>query len=143
MVHRVDLLAGQLELGGLAGLAGLLVSAELLQERLLARAGLVLHVHMGVERDEAAVIELPERVDLSERHVVLEEEPRELREDRRDPRERSPGHAGRGDRLLGHEVADRGNRREMAAADLVGLILGDLLDVDAADRREDHHRALS
>ena len=44
---------------------------------------------MGVERDEAAVIELPERVDLSERHVVLEEEPRELREDRRDPRERS------------------------------------------------------
>ncbi len=30
----------------------------------------------------------------------------------------------------------------MAAADLVGLLLGDLLDVDAADRREDHHRLL-
>ena len=26
--------------------------------------------------------------------------------------------------------------------DLVGLLLGDLLDIDAADGREDHHRLL-
>ena len=133
VVHRVDLLAGQLELGGLARLAGLLVAdAELLQQRLLARPGLVLHLHVRVERDEPAVLELAERVDLGERHVVLDEQPREPREDRRDARERAAGHAGRGDHLLGQEVAERLDRREVAAADVVGVLLGDLLDVDAA-----------
>ncbi len=31
----------------------------------------------------------------------------------------------------------------MPAPDLVGLLLGDLLDVDAADGREDHHGLLA
>ena len=31
----------------------------------------------------------------------------------------------------------------MPAADLLGLLLGDLLDVDAADGGEDHHRLLA
>ena len=53
VVLGVDLLAGELERGRLARLAGLLVAdAELVQQRLLARAGLVLHLHVGVERDE-------------------------------------------------------------------------------------------
>ncbi len=43
---------------------------------------------------------------------------------------------------LAREVAERQQVREVAAPDLVGLLLGDLLDVDAADRREDHHRLL-
>ena len=33
--------------------------------------------------------------------------------------------------------------REVPPPDLVGLLLGDLLDVDAADGREDHHRLLA
>src|SRR5213078_1020973 len=52
-------------------------------------------------------------------------------------------HAGRGDDLLGLVVAERQDVREVPAADLVGLLLGDLLDVDAADRGEDHHRLLA
>jgi hypothetical protein len=63
VVHRVDLLAGELERRGLAGLAGLLVAdAEVLEQRLLARPGLVLHVHVRVERHERAVVHLGERV---------------------------------------------------------------------------------
>jgi hypothetical protein len=77
VIHGVDLLAGQLELGRLARLARLLVAhAELLQERLLARTRLVLHVHVGVERHEGAVLELAERVDLRKRHVVVDEQAR-------------------------------------------------------------------
>ena len=57
VVLGVDLLAGELERGRLAGLARLLVAdAELLEQRLLARAGLVLHVHVRVEGDERAVL---------------------------------------------------------------------------------------
>ena len=83
VVLRVDLLAGQLERGRLACLARLLVAdAELAQQRLLARARLVLHVHVRVDGDERAVLELGERVDLRQHHVVLAEQPREPREDR-------------------------------------------------------------
>ena len=90
VVHGVDLLARDLERRRLARLARLLVAdAELLEQRLLARPGLVLHVHVRVERDEAAVLELAERVDLGERHVVLGEEPREPGEDRGDARQRA------------------------------------------------------
>ena len=144
VVHRVDLLAGQLELGGLARLAGLLVAhAELLQQRLLARPGLVLHVHVRVERDERAVLELAQRVDLRERHVVVHEQLRQPGEDGGDARERAAGDARGGDHLLRHVVAERLDRGEVAAADLVRLLLGHLLDVDAADGREDHHRLLA
>ena len=72
VVLLVDGLAGELERRRLAGLARLLVAdAELLQDRLLARPRLVLHVHVGVDGDERAVRELRQRVDLGQRHVVL------------------------------------------------------------------------
>ena len=84
VILGVDLLAGELERRRLARLARLLVAdAELVQQRLLPRPGLVLHVHVRVERDERAVLELAERVDLRERHVVLEEQPGEPGQDRR------------------------------------------------------------
>ena len=84
VVRGVDRLAGELERRRLAGLAGLLVAdAELRQQRLLARPGLVLHVHVGVDGDERAVLELGERVDLRQRHVVLGEQPGQAGHDRR------------------------------------------------------------
>ena len=53
VIHGVDILAGELERGGLARLAGLLVAnTEVGQQRLLARTGLVLHVHVGVQGHE-------------------------------------------------------------------------------------------
>ena len=59
VVLLVDGLAGELERRRLARLARLLVAdAELRQQRLLARARLVLHVHVRVDRDERAVGEL-------------------------------------------------------------------------------------
>ena len=116
VILGVDLLAGELERRRLARLAGLLVAdAELVQQRLLARAGLVLHVHVRVERDERAVLELAERVDLGERHVVLEEQPREPREDRRQAVERRAGDPERCDQLLGLPVRERPQRSRSGA----------------------------
>ena len=75
VVLGVHLLAGELERRRLARLPGLLLAhAELLQQALVAPARLVLHVHVRVERDEGAVRETPERVDLGEHHVVLHEQ---------------------------------------------------------------------
>ena len=48
----------------------------------------------------------------------------------------------RGDHLLGAEVGDGLEVGEVAAADVVRVLLGDLLDVDAAHVREEHHRPL-
>ena len=62
VVLGVDLLAGELERSRLARLARFLIAdTEFVQQRLLARSGLVLHVHMGVEREERAILELTER----------------------------------------------------------------------------------
>ena len=77
--------------------------------------------------------ELAERVDLGERHVVVDEQPGQPGEDRRQPVERRAGDADRGDHLLGLEVGrTAGCSRSARAADVVGVLLGDLLDVDAA-----------
>ena len=57
--------------------------------------------------------------------------------------ERRAGDACRRDHLLRHVVAEGLDRGEVAAADLVGLLLGHLLDVDAANGGEDHHRLLA
>ena len=46
----------------------------------------------------------------------------------------------RGDQLLGHEVGERQQGREVALGDVLRVLLGDLLDVDAAHVAEDHHR---
>ena len=59
VVDAVDRLAGELERRRLARLARLVVAdAEVLQQRLVAPARLVLHVHVRVERDERAVVHL-------------------------------------------------------------------------------------
>ena len=52
------------------------------------------------------------------------------------------GDAGRGDHLLRLEVGDRQQVGEVAAADVVGVLLGDLLDVDPAHVAEQHQRPL-
>ena len=137
-------LAGELERGGLTGLAGLLLAhAEVSEQLLVASTGLVLHVHVGVQGDEGSVGEAPERVDLGEHHVVLDEQPCQARDDRDEPVERGSGDPGRGDHLLGLEVRQRQDVGEVPAAHRLGLLLGDLLDVDASDRGEDHHRLLA
>ena len=61
---------------------------------------------------------------------------------RRGPVQLGAGHPAAGDDLLGPEVGDRVEVGEVAAADVVGVLLGDLLDVDAAHVAEEHHRAL-
>ena len=119
------------------------LDAELGEQRLLARHGLVLHLHVGVERHEAAVLELGERVDLGERHVALAEQPRQPGQDRREAVERAAGHARGGDHLLGLEVGERQQVGEVAAPDVVGVLLGHLLDVDPAHVAEQHQRPLA
>ena len=114
------------------------------EQLLLARAGLVLHLHVRVERDEAAVLELAERVDLGQRHVVLGEQPREPGEDRRDRGSaRLPVTPVWAITSLARKSGASIEVREVAAPDVVGVLLGDLLDVDAAHVAEEHHRALA
>ena len=144
VVGGVDRRDVALELGGLIRLAGVVLGdLELPAQQLLLPADrLVLHLHVGVEGDEAAVGELRQRVDLGQGHVVVAEEAGELGEDRRRPVELRAGYPGRRDRLLGLEVGDRQKVGEVAAADVVGMGLGDLLDIDAAHVAEQHQRPL-
>jgi len=60
-----------------------------------------------------------------------------------EPVEARPGHPVCGDALLGHVVADRAEVREVPAPDVVGVRLGDLLDVDAPMSLKSYHRLLS
>ena len=144
VVLGVDGLACKLERRGLARLARLLLAdAEVGEQLSVPSPGLVLDVHVGVQSDERAVCEPPQGVDLGEDHVVLDEQLRQAADDRHEPVERRPRDTGGGDHLLGLEVAEGQDVGEVAAADGLGLLLGDLLDVDAADRREDHHRLLA
>src|SRR5437763_5809930 len=144
VVARVDPLALDLELGGLTRLARLLVAdAELLQQLLLADAPLILHLHVRVHGHERAVLELRQRVDLREGHVVLEEQPGERSEDRREPVQLRPGDAERGDHVLRPEVHPRQDRGEVATANPFRARLGDLLDVDPAHVAEHVGRKLA
>ena len=132
-----------LELRRLVALAVVvLLDAERGQHLLLARLGLVLHLHVGVERDEAAVLQLGERVDLGERHVAVAEELGEPGDDGGEALERLAGHAGGGDHLLGLVVGDRLQVRDVTAPDVVGVLLGHLLDVDPAHVGEQDQRLL-
>ena len=72
-----------------------------------------------------------------------DEQPRERGEDRHEPVELASGDADGGDDLLGLVVAERQDGREVPAPDVVGVALGDLLDVDAAHVAEEHHRLLA
>src|SRR5262249_46271431 len=66
VVGAVDRGAVALEVGGLVGLAGVVLGDPKLfaQQPLLPADRLVLHLHVGVEGDEAAVGQLRQRVDL-------------------------------------------------------------------------------
>ena len=109
----------------------------------MAADGLVLHLHVGVEGDEGAVGEAGQGIDLGEGHVVVALQLGEAGEDGGGPGELAAGEAaGGGDHLLGAEVGDGVEVGEVPAADVVGVLLGDLLDVDAAHVGEEHHRAL-
>ena len=109
---------------------------------MLTRHALVLHLHVRVERDERAVLQLRQRVDLGERHVGIEEQLGQASEHRRGALQRLAGDTGGGDHLLGLEVGEWRERGEVAAADVIGVLLGDLLDVDAAHVAEQHQRLL-
>ena len=95
------------------------------------------------ERHAADILELGERVDLGEHHVVLAEQPREPPDDRHQPGQRLPGQAHRRDHLLGLVVRERSQRGEVRAAHPVRVARGDLLDVDPAHVGEDQDRALA
>ncbi len=84
----------------------LLADAERLDQALLAWHALVLHLHVRVERDERTVLQLRQRVDLSERHVVVEEQPGQASEHRGGALQGLTGDAGGGDHLLGLEVGE-------------------------------------
>jgi hypothetical protein len=66
----------------------------------------------------------------------------QLGEDRRGAVELRAGDAGGGDDLLGLEVGNRHQVGDVAFADVVGVGLGDLLDVDPAHVAEQHQRLL-
>src|SRR5262249_53824085 len=96
-----------------------------------------LEIDMAVEHEKAAVLQLPERVDLGEREIVAEEDLDERRDDRREAVEIVAPHARRRDRLLRLVGREGDQRRDVRARDVVGMRLRDLLDVDPAHVAED------
>jgi len=121
----------------------LLAHSQLGEQLRVTAASLVLHLHVRVERHERSVRQAPQRVDLGQGHVVVHEHARQTREDRHEAVERRARDARGGDHLLGLEVAERQDVGEVPAPHRLGLLLGHLLDVDAANGGEDHHRALA
>uniref|UniRef100_A0A6J6A1I5 Unannotated protein n=1 Tax=freshwater metagenome TaxID=449393 RepID=A0A6J6A1I5_9ZZZZ len=108
VVLGVYLFAGKLKGGGLARFARLLIAdAKLGQQLLVAAAGLVLHVHVRVERDERSVGEAADRVDLGQSHVVVDEELCQLGDDRDQLVQLGAADAGGGDHFLRFKAADR------------------------------------
>ncbi len=106
-------------------------------------AGVGFHVDVAVEDEELALRGLAERVDLGERQVVAEEDLDEGRDDRRQAVQVVAGDADGGDRLLRAVGRERHERREVRPRDVLGVLLGDLLDVDAAHVAEDDDRELA
>ena len=93
VVGGVDRLDVALELRGLVQLTRLVeVDADLVEQLLVAADRLVLHLHVGVERDERPVGELGQRVDLGEGHVVFALEAGELGQHGGRPVELRAGH---------------------------------------------------
>ncbi len=143
MVGGVDRLDPALELRRLVELARLReVDPELGQQVPVAADRLILHLHVGVEGDEAAVGEPGERIDLGQGHVQVALQPGELGQHRGCAVELRAGDRAAGHRLLGLEVGDRMEVREVPPTDVIGVLGGDLLDVDSAHVAEQHHRTL-
>src|SRR5439155_838193 len=138
VIRGVDLRAPQLELGRRAGLARLLLAdAELLEELRVLRARVALQVDVAVEDEEAAVMGLPERVDLGEREVVAEEDLDQGGDDRRQAVQVLAADADGGDRLLRPVGREGEERRDVDLPHVLGVPLGDLLDVYAPHVAED------
>ena len=145
VVGGVDRLDVALELRRLVELARLgEVDADLGRASSLWRPTASSSISMWASRaTKDAVREPRERVDLGEGHVVVALQAGELRASTAVARLSSePVIPQRGDRLLRLEVGDRMEVGEVAAADVVGVLLGDLLDVDPAHVAEQHHRPL-
>ncbi len=139
MVLRVDQGAACLELRGRAGLAGLLArDAELVQDGGLPLLRLLLHVDVAVQRDEGAVLELAEGVDLGEGEAVLGEGAGQPAHDVGEPHQLAAGDAQGGDHLLRLEVGEGEEGGEVGLGDVVRVLFRHLLDVDAAHVAEDH-----
>ena len=114
------------------------------QQLPVARARLVLDLHVGVERYERAVRQRAERVDLGERHVVLDEQPRQARRAiGTSLLQRRAGDARGGDHLLGLEVRTGQDVREVPRPTLSGCSSATCSMSMPADGREDDHRALA
>ena len=144
VVRGVDLRARDLEVRRRPRLARLLgPDAELVEQLLVEVAGLGLHVDVAVEHGEAAVLEPDERVDLGQREVVAQEDLDQRVDDRRQAVQVAARDAGGRDALLRDARRDREERREVGLRDVLGVLLGDLLDVDAAHVAEDQHRQLA
>ena len=143
VVGGIDRLDVALECRWLIQLSRLIgVDADLAQHRPVAPDRLVLHLHVGVEGDERAVREPGERVDLGQRHVVVPLQAGQPGEHRGRAVQLRARHPAAGHGLLGLEVGDRVEVGEVAATDVVGVLFGDLFDVDPAHVREEHHRPL-
>ena len=114
MIRGVDLGALDLERRRRARLTRLLLAdAELLDHLRVLVARVALEVDVPVEDEEAAVLQLPERVDLGERQVVAQEDLDQRGDDRRQAVQIVAGDAHGGDRLLGAERRERHERRQV------------------------------
>ena len=105
-------------------------------------AGLGLHVDVAVEHDETTILEAGQGVDLRQGQVVFEKDLQQSVDDRHEPVEVAPRDADRGDRFFRDPLADRQDRREVGAREVLGMGLGDFLDVDAAHVAEEQDRRL-
>ena len=100
-------------------------------------ARVALQVDVAVEDEEAAVPGLPERIDLGERQIVAEEDLDQRGDDGRQAVQVLAAHPDGGDRLLCLVGREREERGDVDLAHVLGVLLGDLLDVDAAHVAED------
>jgi hypothetical protein len=143
VVGRVDLRALDLERRRRTRLARLvLADAELGDDLRVLVARVAFEVDVAVEHEDAAVLRLADRVDLGERQVVALEDVDEHLHDRRELAEVFAGDAGRGDGLLRLVGLEGQQVRDVRPRDVLGVLLGDLLDVDAAHVGEDDDGAL-
>ena len=83
VVFAINRFACKLKGRRFARFARLVVAnAQIGEQFLVAAASFVLHLHVRVKRDERAVGEAADRVDLSQSHVVVDEELGQFGDDR-------------------------------------------------------------
>src|SRR5262249_54652526 len=92
------------------------IDAQFLENRLLAVTRVVLHVYVPVEADEAAVLEPCQGIDFSQRQTVRVENTRQGSGNLGQSIEIGSADADAADQLLGHEIGERKEGREVALA---------------------------